>query len=98
MTLEQLQQQEHELTQLLSENRAKQREIRRTEFYQRYGANIGDIVKWHNGITNRKGKIYFVSRDFCKVLLLKKDGTVGNRDAIILPTVFHTIEVIIKQS
>jgi|LakMenE18May11ns_1017448.scaffolds.fasta_scaffold7604442_1 hypothetical protein len=37
MTLEQLQQQEQELENLLSENRAKQREIHTKAFVEKYG-------------------------------------------------------------
>ena len=46
MTLQQLQQQEQELERLLSENRAKQREITKQAFVEKYGADVGDTIEW----------------------------------------------------
>ena len=106
MTLEQLLQQEQELNQLLSENRAKQREINTKAFVDKYGADVGDVVEWTDRGEVKKGLITYIEYSGCRPYALfanriNKDGTPGNRELRIWPNEFHTIKIIkknIKQS
>jgi len=106
MTLEQLQQQEQELEQLLSENRAKQREIHTKAFVEKYGADVGDTVEWTDRGEIKKGLITYIEYSGCRPYALfakhiNKDGKPGNRELRIWPNELQTIKLIkknIKQS
>ncbi len=107
MTLEQLQKQEQELEQLLSENRAKQREIHTKAFVEKYGVDVGDLVEWVDAFgTIRRGVIIgpeYAGVDFLTVVtnLLNNNGEVSGSQLRIWKNEFHTIKVIkknIKQS
>lgn len=98
MTLQQLQQQEQELERLISENRAKQREITKQAFVEKYGADVGDTIEWMDWGETKQGVLFSIRENACKVKLLKKSGEVGVREAMIWPIEFQSIKVIEKKS
>ena len=83
-TLEELKQQEKELTNLLVENRGRQRELNRIAFVQEYNADIGDTIEWLDGRTRRKGVIVEIEFSgvtpyYYRVQLFNADGNLGKR-------------------
>ena len=84
MTIEQLEKQEKELNNLLSENRRKQRELNKIAFIEKHGIDVGDTVEWMDGNTPRKGvigEIEFsgVNPNYYKAILFNSDGKLGKR-------------------
>ena len=103
MNLEQLKQQEKELTELLSENRSKQRELNRITFIQKNGFDIGDIVEWMDGKNQKKGIISEIEcsgtiPNYYKAQLFNSDGKVGKREAIIWSYSLNSIKLIAKSN
>lgn len=103
MNLEQLKQQEKELTELLSENRNKQRELNKIAFIQKHGVDVGDIVEWMDGNTPRKGVISEIefsgtTPNYYKAQLFNSDGKAGKRDARIWSYSLNSIKLVARLS
>ena len=101
MNLEQLKQQEKELTDLLSENRSKQRELNKIAFIQKHGVNVGDTVEWMDGNTPRKGVISEIefsgtTPNYYKAQLFNSDGKIGKRDMRIWSFSLNSIKLVAK--
>ncbi len=103
MTIEQLEKQEKELTDLLSENRNKQRELNKITFIQKYGIDVGDTVEWMDGNTPRKGvigEIEFsgVTPNYYKAILFNADGKLGKRDMRIWSYSIKSLKLVAKSA
>ena len=103
MDLEQLKQQEKELTELLSENRNKQKELNKIAFIQKHGIDVGDTVEWMDGNTPRNGvisEIGFIGTtpNYCNAKLFNSDGKVGKREIRIWSFSFNSIKLVAKSS
>lgn len=103
MNLEQLKQQEKELTNLLSENRSKQRELSKIAFIQKHGFDVGDAVEWMDGKTPRKGVISEIefsgtTPNCYKAKLFNSDGKIGKREMRIWSFSFKSIKLVAKSS
>ena len=103
MELEQLKQQEKELTELLSENRNKQKELNKIAFIQKHGIDVGDTVEWMDGNTPRNGVISEIefsgtTPNYYKAKLFNSDGKVGKRDMRIWSFSFNSIKLVAKSS
>lgn len=57
MEIEQLKQEEKELTDRLVENKDKQRELNRIAFVAKYSVDVGDTVEWTDFKTQKKGVV-----------------------------------------
>ena len=103
MNLEQLKQQEKELTDLLSENRDKQRELNKIDFIQKHGVDVGDTIEWIDGNTPRKGIISEIefrgtTPNYYKAQLFNSDGKIGKRETRIWSFSFKSIKLVAKSS
>lgn len=101
MDLEQLKQQEKELTELLSENRDKQRELNKIAFIQKHGVDVGDTIEWMDGNTPRKGVVLDiefsgVTAAYYRALLFNSDGKVGKKEIRIWSFSLKSIKLIAK--
>ena len=101
MNLEQLKQQEKELTDLLIENRVKQRELNTIAFIQKNGFDVGDIVEWMDGKNQKKGIISEIEcsgtmPNHYKAKLFNSDGNVGKREVRIWSYYLNSIKLIGK--
>ena len=101
MNLEQLKQQEKELTDLLIENRVKQRELNTIAFIQKNGFDVGDIVEWIDGKNQKKGIISEIECTgtipyYYKAQLFNSDGKVGKRESRIWSYSLNSIKLIGK--
>lgn len=101
MTIEQLKEEETELTDRLSENRNKQRELYKIDFVEKYGADVGDTIEWMDGKTLKRGVVHNIKFSGVKpslyeAFLFNADGAVGKRSNRIWFYSLETIKVIEK--
>lgn len=102
MNLQELKQQEKELTDLLSENRSKQKELNKIAFIQKHGVDVGDIVEWMDSSNiPRKGVVSEIefsgtTPNYYKAQLFNSDGKVGKRDTRIWSFSFNSIKLVAK--
>lgn len=95
--LEHLIEQEKYLNGELSENRTRQREINTLEFCQKYGASIGDTIKWMQYTTEKTGVIigfnfYGVKPAQYRVNLFKADGKKGKKEVLLYMSDIRTLK------
>lgn len=99
MNLEQLKQQEKELSDLLSVNRNKQRDYYTTLFCEKYKIKIGDTIKFKDGKDTVVGVINRfdysgVKPNYPVVSLFNSDGKVGKREKRCYYSSLESIEVV----
>lgn len=101
MELEKLKQEEKEITELLSENLDKQRELNKIAFTQKHGVDVGDTVEWIDGKTPHKGIIAEI--EFNRVTpkhfiakLFNSDGKIGKREIRIWSYSFDSLKRVSK--
>ena len=97
MTLEQLEQQEIELNNLLSENRGKQKELNAIAFIEKHGFNIGDKVEFSSGKNKKTGVIsrlefFGVRTAYYIINLFNSDGRIGKREQRIWNSELSTLK------
>lgn len=101
MNIEQLKKEEAELLELLQENRRKQRQLSVIEFTNNHGVNIGDVIEWMDGKTQKIGtvtKFIYSGSNVDKIhcLLHNKNGKPGLRESKLWSWNIKTMRVISK--
>lgn len=103
MNIEILKIEEIELLKSLDDNRAKQRQINKSDFIEKHKIDIGDTVEFKDGSKLKTGvisDILFsgVRADKYEVTLIKPDGKLGFKKAKIWSFMMPTISLIRKKS
>lgn len=85
MNLDKLILEEKELSILLSNNRAKQRDIHTIEFMAKHGIKLGDTIEFEDGREKVRGVFHRIEYNGVKisypyVLQFNQDGKVGKRE------------------
>lgn len=98
-----LQKEEQELSELLSENRRQQRELNKLAFVEKHGVDVGYTVEWIESRTPRKGVISGIEFTGVnpvryRVLLFNSNGKVGKRESKIWSFSLSSIKIISKHS
>lgn len=98
MTIQELEQQEKELSKLLKENKERQKAYWRKTFSEEYGFGVGDTIS----LGDKKGVVVMVpERSYkqwvgfgeLKMRLYKKDGTLGKNESNIWSSDYKNITV-----
>ena len=99
MNLQELEEEEKRLSELLSDNRQKQREINTDIFLSKYGVKIGDIIEFKDGKETITGMLHRIEYNGTKVyypyvMQLNSDGKAGKREKRCWWSGFETIKLV----
>ena len=99
MNLEQLKQEEQQISKLLEENRDKQKHINATIFIEKNGFNFGDVIKFLDNKREKIGiikELYFVGVNpyFYMVQLYNSNGELGKREVTLYESNLKTAKLI----
>ena len=101
MGIIELKEEEAGLIDLLNKNRAKQKELNRIDFIEKYGIDLGDEIEWQYGFEIKKGiisNIEFagVNPKYFKVINFNKNGEIGKKEVRIWPQEQKSVKLIKK--